>query len=57
MRSVRIYEQLLGLVKVRRAVGKVDDLDVAEAGANLSAAESTLRAVQGSTARRGERWS
>ncbi len=45
--SVRIYEQLLGLVKVRRAAGKVDDLDVAEAGANLSAAESTLRKVQG----------
>jgi multidrug efflux system outer membrane protein len=44
---VRIYEGLLGLVRVRRAAGKVADLDVAEAGANLSAAESTLRAAQG----------
>ena len=45
--SVLIYGQLLDLVKVRRAAGKVADLDVAEAGANLSAAENTLRTVQG----------
>jgi len=45
--AVRIYGRLLDLVKVRRAAGKVDDLDVAEAGANLSAAENTLRTVQG----------
>jgi multidrug efflux system outer membrane protein len=45
--STRIYDQLLGLVKVRRKAGKVDDLEVAEAGANLSSAESMLRTVQG----------
>ena len=45
--SVRIYTELLDLVKVRRAAGKVADLDVAEASANLSGAESTLRTFQG----------
>jgi multidrug efflux system outer membrane protein len=45
--AVRIYGRLLDLVKVRRTAGKVGDLDVAEAGANLSAAENTLRTVQG----------
>jgi multidrug efflux system outer membrane protein len=45
--SVRIYAGLLDLVKARRAAGKVADLDVAEAGANLSTAQSSLRAAQG----------
>ena len=45
--SVRIYVGLLDLVKVRRTAGKVADLDVAEAGANLSTAQSALRAAQG----------
>ncbi len=45
--SVRIYTQLLDLVKIRRAAGKVADLDVAEADANLSAAESSLHTFQG----------
>ena len=45
--SVQIYTQLLALVTVRRAAGKVADLDVAEARANLSTAEATLRAAQG----------
>jgi NodT family efflux transporter outer membrane factor (OMF) lipoprotein len=45
--AVRIYTQLLDLVNVRRAAGKVADLDVAEARANLSQAESALRTAQG----------
>ena len=45
--AVRIYGRLLDLVKVRRSAGKVGDLDVAEASANLNAAENTLRTVQG----------
>jgi NodT family efflux transporter outer membrane factor (OMF) lipoprotein/GxxExxY protein len=43
---VGIYSQLLDLVKIRRATGKVTDLDVAEAGASLNTAQSQLRAVQ-----------
>ncbi len=45
--SVRIYTQLLELVNVRRAAGKVADLDVAEARANLSQAEGALRTAEG----------
>ena len=45
--SVVIYSNLLNLVSIRRAAGKVSDLDVAEAGANLNAAESDLRSAQG----------
>ena len=45
--SVMIYSNLLDLVKIRRAAGKVSDLDVAEAGANLNAAENDLRSAQG----------
>jgi outer membrane protein, multidrug efflux system len=43
---VGVYSQLLELVKVRRAAGKVTDLDVAEAGASLNTAQSRLRAAQ-----------
>jgi outer membrane protein TolC len=42
-----IYTDLLVLVKVRRAAGKVTDLDVAEASGNLNAAKSQFVAVQG----------
>ena len=45
--AVRIYTELLALVKVRRAAGKVTDLDVAEASGNLNAAQSQLVAAQG----------
>jgi len=45
--SVAIYSNLLDLVKIRRAAGKVSDLDVSEAGANLNAAENDLRSAQG----------
>ena len=45
--SVVIYSNLLELVKIRRAAGKVSDLDVSEAGANLNAAENDLRSAQG----------
>ena len=45
--SVVIYSNLLELVRIRRAAGKVSDLDVAEAGANLNAAENELRSAQG----------
>jgi len=45
-RSVAIYAELLDLVKVRRAAGKVADLDVAEASANLNEAQSRLRFAQ-----------
>lgn len=43
---VEVYSQLLELVKIRRAAGKVTDLDVAEASASLNAAQSQLRASQ-----------
>jgi multidrug efflux system outer membrane protein len=46
-KSVDIYTELLDLVKVRRVAGKVADLDVAEASANLNTAESTLRSTEG----------
>jgi outer membrane protein, multidrug efflux system len=45
--AVKIYTELLALVKVRRAAGKVTDLDVAEASGNLNAAKSQYVAVQG----------
>jgi outer membrane protein, multidrug efflux system len=45
--SVDIYAKLLELVKVRRAAGKVADLDVAEAGFQLSEARSQLAIAQG----------
>ena len=44
---VRIYTELLDLVQFRRAAGKVADLDVAEAEANLNTAASALQAAQG----------
>lgn len=43
---VGIYTQLFDLVKLRRAAGKVSDLDVAEIGASVNAAQSQLRAFQ-----------
>jgi NodT family efflux transporter outer membrane factor (OMF) lipoprotein len=43
---VGVYSQLLELVTVRRAAGKVTDLDVAEAGASLNSAQSQLRAAK-----------
>ena len=45
--SVDIYEKLLDLVKVRRAAGKVADLDVAEASYQLNEAENQLAIAQG----------
>ena len=45
--SVNIYQKLLELVKVRRAAGKVADLDVAEASYQLDEAQSQLTIAQG----------
>src|SRR5271170_2510971 len=45
--SVDIYSQLLDLVKVRRAAGKVADLDVAEASYELNEAQNQLIVMQG----------
>jgi outer membrane protein, multidrug efflux system len=45
--SVTIYTKLLELVKVRRAAGKIADLDVAEASYELNQAQSQLIAAQG----------
>ena len=45
--SVDIYEQLLELVKVRRAAGKVADLDVEEATYQLDQAQSLLTIADG----------
>jgi outer membrane protein, multidrug efflux system len=45
--SVNIYTKLLELVKVRRAAGKVADLDVAEASFKLDEAQSELTIAQG----------
>ena len=45
--SVAIYSKLLDLVKIRRTAGKISDLDVVEAGANLNASENELRSAQG----------
>jgi NodT family efflux transporter outer membrane factor (OMF) lipoprotein len=44
--AVGIYSNLLELVRVRRAAGKVTDLDVAEASASLNTAQSQLRLFQ-----------
>ena len=44
--SVAIYSNLLDLVKIRRKAGKVTDLDVAEAAAEVSAAQGQLRVAQ-----------
>ena len=44
--GVSIYAELLELVKVRHAAGKVSDLDVAESSAALSEAQSELRRLQ-----------
>jgi multidrug efflux system outer membrane protein len=46
--SVRIYADLLTLVKTKRDLGKVSDLDVVEASANLNVAQSSLRQAQAS---------
>jgi outer membrane protein, multidrug efflux system len=45
--AVKIYTELLALVKIRRAAGKVTDLDVSEASGNLNTAKSQFVAVQG----------
>jgi outer membrane protein, multidrug efflux system len=45
--SVDIYTSLLDLAKVRRAAGKVADLDVAEASYQLNEAQSELIVIQG----------
>jgi outer membrane protein, multidrug efflux system len=45
--SVGIYSSLLDLVKVRRAAGKVADLDVAEASYELNEAQNQLIVMQG----------
>jgi outer membrane protein, multidrug efflux system len=45
--SVSTYEKLLKLVKVKRAAGKVADLDVAEASYQLAEAQNKLTIAQG----------
>lgn len=45
--TVKIYSQILELVKLRRAAGKVADFDVAQSSAALASAQSQLRAAQG----------
>jgi len=45
--SVTIYTKLLELVRVRRAAGKVADLDVAEASYQLNEAQNQLIITQG----------
>ncbi len=45
--SVGIDEKLLDLVKIRRAAGKVGDLDVAEASYQLDEAQNQLTIAQG----------
>ena len=45
--DVRIYQKLLELVRERRAAGKVADLDVAEADANLNLAQNQLLIAEG----------
>jgi multidrug efflux system outer membrane protein len=44
--NVKIYSDLLKLVQERQAAGKVADLDVAEARASLSSAQSMLTVAQ-----------
>ncbi len=48
--SVSIYGELLNLVTLRRAAGKVSDLDVAEATANFQAAQGRLILAQSNDA-------
>jgi outer membrane protein, multidrug efflux system len=45
--TVTIYSQILELVKLRRAAGKVADFDVAQASAALAKAQGQLRIAQG----------
>jgi outer membrane protein, multidrug efflux system len=45
--AVNIYQQLLELVRIRRAAGKVGDLDVAEASYQLDEAQNQLTIAQG----------
>jgi NodT family efflux transporter outer membrane factor (OMF) lipoprotein len=45
-RSVETYVELLKLARVRKAAGKVSDLDVAEANASLNQAQSELQNAQ-----------
>lgn len=45
--SVIIYKELLELVKIRQAAGKVSELDVAEASYQLNEAQSQLTIAQG----------
>lgn len=45
--SVQTYSQLLALVRIRRAAGKVADLDVVEASANLNVAQTELSIARG----------
>lgn len=45
--SVEIYEKLLDLVKIRRAAGKVGDLDVAEANYQLDEALNQVTIAEG----------
>jgi NodT family efflux transporter outer membrane factor (OMF) lipoprotein len=45
--SVATYSQLLALVRIRRTAGRVADLDVAEASANLNTAETELSVATG----------
>lgn len=44
--SVATYEKLLALVKVRRAAGKVGDLDVAETAAKVLGAQAALESAR-----------
>jgi multidrug efflux system outer membrane protein len=44
---VSVYTEMLALVKARRELGKVSDLDVAEASANLNAAQSAVVQAKG----------
>jgi multidrug efflux system outer membrane protein len=45
--SVEVYQRLLALVKIRRAAGKVSNLDVSEASYQLNEAEGQLTVAQG----------
>jgi len=47
VQSVEVYQRLLALVKIRRAAGKVSNLDVAEASYQLAEAEGQLTVAQG----------
>jgi outer membrane protein, multidrug efflux system len=47
VQSVEVYQRLLALVKIRRAAGKVSNLDVAEASYQLAEAQGQLTVAQG----------